>query len=41
MAYVNRDECYRFASAKYRDWLGIDHTATIGRHVRDAVSEEY
>ena len=41
VAYVDRDQRYRFANSKYREWLGADHEAMIGRHVGEAVSPEF
>ncbi|MBB4008577.1 PAS domain S-box-containing protein [Rhizobium taibaishanense] len=39
VAYVDRDHCYRFANATYRDWFGIDPEWMIGRHVREVLGE--
>lgn len=41
VAYIDLDMRYQFANAKYREWLGVDNRAMIGRHVRDAVGEAY
>jgi PAS domain S-box-containing protein len=41
VAYIDRDHVYRFANGAYRDQLGIDPAAMIGRAVRDAVGEAF
>ena len=41
VAYLDRDQRYRFANSKYREWLGADPEAMIGRHAGDAVSSEF
>jgi diguanylate cyclase (GGDEF)-like protein/PAS domain S-box-containing protein len=38
VAYVDRDHVYRFANAKYFEWLGIDATRMVGRHAREVLS---
>lgn len=41
VAYIDRDQRYRFANGRYRDWLGIDPASMIGRHIGEAVSPEF
>lgn len=41
VAYVDRDQRYRFANGKYREWLGSDPQEMIGKHVSEAVSAEF
>jgi putative addiction module CopG family antidote len=41
VAYIDRDHVYRFTNGAYRDQLGIDPDAMVGRTVRDAVGEAF
>lgn len=41
VAYLDIDQHYRFANSKYREWLDADPKAMVGRHVRDAVGEDF
>ncbi len=40
ITYIDRDEKITFANATYRDWLGVEPTAILGRHVRDVAGPE-
>ncbi|MBK1649436.1 hybrid sensor histidine kinase/response regulator [Rhabdochromatium marinum] len=39
ISYVDRDCCYRFNNARYRDWFGLDPEAVQGKHIVDVVGE--
>ncbi|WPL12315.1 Cell-division control histidine kinase PdhS [Thiorhodovibrio litoralis] len=39
ISYVDRDGCYRFNNARYRDWFGIDPSAVQGRRVSEVIGE--
>jgi len=39
IAFIDRDHVYRFANSYYRDWVGADPEAMVGRHVREVVGE--
>ncbi|KAK0332282.1 hypothetical protein LTR94_025511, partial [Friedmanniomyces endolithicus] len=39
IAFIDRDHVYRFANSFYRDWVGSDPEAMVGKHVRDVVGE--
>ena len=41
VAYIDRQETYRFANRKYLEWLGVDPRSMIGRHVGEAVSPTF
>ena len=40
VAFVDRDQCYRFANDYYRDFLGVDPNAMIGTRIADVLTEE-
>ncbi len=40
VAFVDRDQCYRFANDYYRDFLGVDPHAMIGTRISDVLTEE-
>ncbi|MEK9211115.1 hybrid sensor histidine kinase/response regulator [Sphingomonas sp. 2378] len=40
VAFVDRDQCYRFANDYYRDFLGVDPDAMIGTRIADVLTEE-
>jgi diguanylate cyclase (GGDEF)-like protein/PAS domain S-box-containing protein len=35
VSYIDLEHCYRFANARYQEWLGQDPHEMIGRHLRD------
>ncbi|WP_374672975.1 diguanylate cyclase [Ideonella sp.] len=37
VAYIDRDERFRFANAAYRDWLGLEPADMMGRTVEDVL----
>ena len=39
VAYIDPGHRYRFANAKYREWLGHDARAMVGRHVAEVLGE--
>jgi len=39
VAYVDREERYRFANTAYQRWYGIDPEAIVGRSVREVLGE--
>lgn len=40
VAYVDRDERYRFANRAYEDWFGTRRADLVGRTVREVVGDE-
>ncbi|MDH6594983.1 diguanylate cyclase (GGDEF)-like protein/PAS domain S-box-containing protein [Variovorax sp. TBS-050B] len=40
ITYIDRDERVTFANATYRDWLGVEPSAILGRHLRDVAGAE-
>ncbi|MET0382644.1 MAG: PAS domain-containing protein [Burkholderiaceae bacterium] len=39
VAYIDLEHRYRFANAKYREWLGHDPLGMVGRHIADVLGE--
>ena len=39
IAYVDVQQCYRFANNAYREWFGHAPDAMVGRHVREVIGE--
>jgi len=40
ISYIDRDHVYRFANSSYRDMLGHDPAAVVGRHARDILGPD-
>ena len=40
ITYIDRDQKITFANATYREWLGLDPSALVGRHIRDVAGPE-
>jgi len=40
VAYIDSEQRFQFCNATYRDWLGIEPSALIGRCVRDVISPQ-
>jgi diguanylate cyclase (GGDEF)-like protein/PAS domain S-box-containing protein len=36
IAYIDKDEVYRFANATYEEWFGVPRSSIVGRTVKDA-----
>ncbi len=41
IAYVDRDEIYRFANKGYAEWFGLTKDAITGRHIVDVFGETF
>ena len=39
ISYLDREERFRFANATYRDWLGVEPAALIGRRLAEVVAD--
>jgi len=39
IAYVDRDQCYRYVSRAYEDWIGLRPDEIVGRSVREILGE--
>jgi diguanylate cyclase (GGDEF)-like protein/PAS domain S-box-containing protein len=40
ITYIDREQKITFANATYREWLGLDPSALVGRHIRDVAGPE-
>jgi len=40
ITYIDRDEKITFANATYREWLGLDPSTLLGRHIRDVAGPD-
>ena len=40
ITYIDREEKITFANATYREWLGLEPSALLGRHIRDVAGPE-
>ncbi|MBT2325885.1 diguanylate cyclase [Variovorax paradoxus] len=40
ITYIDRDQKITFANATYREWLGAEPSALLGRHIRDVAGPE-
>lgn len=40
ITYIDRDEKITFANATYREWLGLDPSVLLGRHIREVAGDE-
>jgi PAS domain S-box-containing protein len=39
IAYIDRDQHYRYGNKAVEDWFGVDRGSTIGLHIRDIIGE--
>ncbi|MCP9493949.1 MAG: PAS domain S-box protein [Pyrinomonadaceae bacterium MAG19_C2-C3] len=40
IAYIDRNECYRFVNRAYEDWFAQPTANIVGTHIRDTLGEE-
>lgn len=40
VAYIDSDRCYRFANARFQEWLGVAPDQVIGRPVQEVIGAE-
>ena len=40
ITYIDRDEKITFANGTYREWLGLDPSTLLGRHIRDVAGPD-
>ena len=40
VAYIDGDRCYRFANARFQEWLGVAPAEVVGRPVKDVIGAD-